>query len=92
MGGLVGRPPHPGPALLAPAGWGPPALATTLVKLLLGRSRPEWQSSVDRRFGALDWASVDAVAEDGRTVRSESFATVYADMREVIMLDPDASW
>ena len=42
--------------------------------------------------GSRDWAAVEPVAQAGRTVRSGSFATVYADMREVIMLDPDATW
>ncbi len=53
---------------------------------------PEWQAAVDGRFGSRDWAAVEPVAQARRTVRSGSFATVYADMREVIMLDPDATW
>jgi hypothetical protein len=52
----------------------------------------EWRAAVDRRFGPRDWAAVEPVAQAGRTVRSTPFATVYADMREVIMLDPDATW
>jgi ring-1,2-phenylacetyl-CoA epoxidase subunit PaaC len=53
---------------------------------------PEWRAAVDRRFGPREWASVEPVVQDGRTRRSAPFATVYADMREVIMLDPDATW
>ena len=53
---------------------------------------PEWRTAVDRRFGRREWTRVEPVAQAGRTVRSAAFATVYADMREVIMLDPDATW
>jgi len=53
---------------------------------------PEWRAAVDRRFGSRTWDSIEAVDQAGRTVRSAQFATVYADMREVIMLDPDATW
>jgi ring-1,2-phenylacetyl-CoA epoxidase subunit PaaC len=66
--------------------------ATALVGRPLSVLAPEWQSAVDQRFGPRDWATVEAAAQAGRTVRSDSFATVYADMREVIMLDPDATW
>lgn len=52
----------------------------------------EWRAAVDRRFGPQEWAAIEPVAQAGRTVRSTAFATVYADMREVIMLDPDATW
>ena len=66
--------------------------ATSVVGQPLAALVPEWQTAVDRRFGARDWAAVEPVAQARRTMRSGSFATVYADMREVIMLDPDASW
>ena len=65
---------------------------TSVVGQPLAALVPEWQTAVDRRFGARDWAAVEPVAQARRTMRSGSFATVYADMREVIMLDPDASW
>jgi ring-1,2-phenylacetyl-CoA epoxidase subunit PaaC len=52
----------------------------------------EWRAAVDRRFGGQEWARIEPVAQAARTIRSAAFATVYADMREVIMLDPDATW
>ena len=73
-----------------------PPGAETAVGGLVGRPLadlvPEWQTAVDRRFGSRDWTAIEPVAQAGRTVRSGSFASVYADMREVIMLDPDATW
>ena len=74
----------------------PPAL-TTAVGGLVGRPfaapRPaSGRPLVDRRFGGRDWTAIEPVAQAGRTMRSGSFASVYADMREVIMLDPDATW
>ena len=66
--------------------------ASDLVGRPLSALVPEWQAAVDARFGSRDWAAVEPVAQARRTVRSGSFATVYADMREVIMLDPDATW
>ena len=72
-----------------------PLGAETAVDDLVGRPlsalATEWQAAVDGRFGSRDWAAVEPVAQARRTVRSASFATVYADMREVIMLDPDAT-
>jgi hypothetical protein len=64
----------------------------TVVGAPLAAMLAEWCAAVDRRFGRQEWDAVEPVAQAGRTVRSEPFATVYADMREVIMLDPDASW
>jgi ring-1,2-phenylacetyl-CoA epoxidase subunit PaaC len=58
----------------------------------LSELAPEWRTAVDRRFGRRDWIAVGRVAQGHRTVRSRSFETVYAHMREVIMLDPDATW
>ena len=73
-----------------------PSGAETAAEDLVGRPLsalvPEWQTAVDGRFGSRDWAAVEPVAQAGRTVRSGAFATVYADMREVIMLDPEATW
>ena len=73
-----------------------PLGADTAVRTVVGRPlaelAPEWRTAVDRRFGRREWAAVEPVVQAGRTVRSEAFATVYADMREVIMLDPDATW
>ena len=66
--------------------------SATVVGRPLAALAPEWRAAVDRRFGSRDWAAVEPVAQAGRTVRSAPFATVYADMREVIMLDPDATW
>jgi ring-1,2-phenylacetyl-CoA epoxidase subunit PaaC len=70
--------------------------ADTAVPTVVGRPlaelAPEWRTAVDRRFGRCEWAAVEPVVQAGRTVRSAAFATVYADMREVIMLDPDATW
>ena len=66
--------------------------ATSVVGQPLAALLPEWQTAVDRRFGTRDWAAIEPVAQARRTIRSGSFATVYADMREVIMLDPDATW
>jgi ring-1,2-phenylacetyl-CoA epoxidase subunit PaaC len=54
--------------------------------------QPEWRIAVARRFGPLDWASVAAVEQEARTVRSDDFVEVYGDMREVIMIDPTATW
>jgi ring-1,2-phenylacetyl-CoA epoxidase subunit PaaC len=73
-----------------------PLGAATAVRTVVGgplaTMAPEWCAAVDRRFGRQEWDVVEPVAQAGRTVRSAPFATVYADMREVIMLDPDASW
>ena len=73
-----------------------PSGADTAVTNLVGRPLAtlvsEWQTAVDGRFGSRDWTGVEPVAQARRTVRSASFETVYADMREVIMLDPDAAW
>jgi ring-1,2-phenylacetyl-CoA epoxidase subunit PaaC len=78
--GLFDDPPDAGDAVVSVVGRPLAALAA------------EWRAAVDRRFGPRDWAAVEPVAQAGRTVRSTPFATVYADMREVIMLDPDATW
>ena len=66
--------------------------AGSVVGRPLAALAPEWRAAVDRRFGSREWAAVEPVAQAGRTLRSAPFATVYADMREVIMLDPDATW
>jgi ring-1,2-phenylacetyl-CoA epoxidase subunit PaaC len=71
---------------------GADASAGSVVGRPLAELAPEWRTAVDRRFGPQDWAAVEPAAQAGRTVRSAPFATVYADMREVIMLDPDAVW
>jgi ring-1,2-phenylacetyl-CoA epoxidase subunit PaaC len=71
---------------------GPEVAAGSVVGRPLAELLTEWRAAVDRRFGPREWAAVEPVAQAGRKLRSAPFATVYADMREVIMLDPDATW
>jgi ring-1,2-phenylacetyl-CoA epoxidase subunit PaaC len=71
---------------------GADSAAGSVVGRPLAAMLPEWRAAVDERFGQRDWETVEQVAQAHRTVRSTDFATVYADMREVIMLDPDATW
>lgn len=56
--------------------------------------RAEWQRAVEQRMAVASWDAVLAAmpATSGRTVRSEHFDEVYARMREVVTLDPTATW
>jgi ring-1,2-phenylacetyl-CoA epoxidase subunit PaaC len=71
---------------------GADSAAVSIVGRPLAELATEWRAAVDHRFGSQEWAGIGPVAQAGRRVRSAPFATVYADMREVIMLDPDATW
>ena len=71
---------------------GASSAAVSIVGRPLAELATEWRTAVDHRFGSQEWAAVATIAQAGRRVRSAPFATVYADMREVIMLDPDATW
>lgn len=51
-----------------------------------------WRAEVDRRFGPRPWSSVEPPAGHDRAVRSQHFDEVYDRMREVISLDPTATW
>ena len=62
-------------------------VSTSMVTLL-----PEWQQRVDARFGPQDWSSVEPVQQQARTVRSPAFGPMYDAMREVILIDPKATW
>jgi ring-1,2-phenylacetyl-CoA epoxidase subunit PaaC len=53
---------------------------------------PRWRACVSERFDAVEWSSLEAPDQHGRTVRSEWFGEVYGRMREVLLLDQDATW
>jgi ring-1,2-phenylacetyl-CoA epoxidase subunit PaaC len=65
---------------------------------VVGRSGPalraDWQSLVSQQMAVADWVTTleRMPASAGRTVRSEHFDEVYARMREVVTLDPTATW
>lgn len=50
-----------------------------------------WRHMVDDRFGPIGWAEVTPTPSR-RDQRSDAFHTMYARMREVILLDPSATW
>ena len=54
--------------------------------------RAPWVASVITRFGGIDDLTSTATAQQGRTVRSMHFDEMYSRMREVILLDPSATW
>ena len=51
-----------------------------------------WKQRVDDRFGAQDWASVDAEPSANRTTRHADFAPMLDRIREVLDLDRSAVW
>ena len=64
------------------------ALASGAIAAAWVDSRPAWQAHMVDTFGTLEWPGT----EGDRTVRTEHFESVYASMREVILLDPTARW
>lgn len=51
-----------------------------------------WQQRVDDRFGAVDWAAVDAPVPNQRLERHDDFAPLLARMLEVLDLDRTVTW
>jgi len=52
----------------------------------------QWQNAVDARFSTKAWTEVAPPDQQQRRIRSTHFERMYAEMREVILLDPTAVW
>ncbi len=66
-------------------------LAAGVISSDIATQFDRWRGVVTERFSSLDWSNVDTRAAT-RDRRSADFGPMYARMREVIMLDPTATW
>ena len=82
--------------MFEPVGGENEAITEGVVSASVATLFDEWTGLVDARFGDQDWVALGSEAatagQGGRTVRSSAFQPMYDSMREVLMLDPTATW